>query len=731
MQKLLDPDEMLTFLSPNGSLSQITDTYEMRGGQLELLRHICKCFNEELIGAFEAGTGIGKSFAYLIPAIMLAKIKKTRIILSTATINLQNQLLKKDIPLVFSILGIKEEDVRVALVKGRGNYLCLRKLEEKMSDEDFFQKKMDIADLEEDKKDLKILYEWSNKTPSGDREDLKEKIKNETWSEVCAESDTCLGSLCPYIAKCFVAKMKNNAENALIVVSNHHIVFADVRLKMEEGEGLAEDDIKDDTKDDDENKRAPSILPPFTHIIFDEAHSIKNTAINFFSQNISKKELKRYLSLLYIETTRKKKRGIIVELSYVKKDVILKEYEHIQNVVLDVYQNLETFAFNILIGKASSPIASSNTSSIEELKKDEKEELIERFKKFYHALLELTKYLSKTLASIDEEELKEEKHMLHLVLRKMKNILTTTNNFLMHKTIEDDVFWFEKKKQYKEDDALIFTQTPLNVAIILKIHLFSKLTSAINLSATLQVGHRFSYFLNGVGLGFGALPIETNVFPSPFLYEEKVLLCIPKNIPLPQENDFQEELNSIILSLIEATEGRALVLFTSVASLKDASIYVKNKIHSNINIYTQGDGEKSFLLAKFKEDINSCLFATMSFWEGIDVPGEALTHLILTKLPFTIPNHPVTLARGKALERRGFNSFTYLQMPEALILFRQGFGRLIRNQKDKGVVTVLDKRILTKTYGKSFLNSIPKTQRCFANLGEIIYNIKEFIKEKE
>lgn len=723
MYKILDPAKMLMFLSPNGSLSHIIDTYETREGQLELLTSICKCLNEELIGVFEAGTGIGKSFAYLIPAIVLAKLKNSRIILSTATINLQNQLLKKDIPLVFNILGIKEEDVKVALVKGRGNYLCLRKLEEKMSDEDFFQKIMDIGDVHEDKNELKILYEWVDKTSSGDREDLKEKIRNETWSELCADSDTCLGSLCPYITKCFVAKMKNNAENALIVVSNHHIVFADVRLKMEEGERAfyEGDDVKDATKEE-ESRHSPSILPSFTYIIFDEAHSIKNIAVNFFSHTISKKELKRCLSLLYTETNRKKKRGIIVELSYVKKDVILKEYEHIQTLALDVYQELEAFTFNLLID--------NNAFSIGELKKEEKNELIERFKKFYHSLLTLTKYLSKVLNAIDEDELKEEKHKLGLVLRKIKDILSTANNFLIHKTIEDDVFWFEKKRQYKAEDVLVFTQTPLNVATILKTHLFSKLTSAINLSATLQVGHRFSYFLNGVGLGFGALPIETSVFPSPFSYEEKVLLCVPQNIPLPNENDFQTKLNSAILSLIEATDGRSLVLFTSNASLNDASGYVKNNIHSSINIYSQGDAEKSFLLAKFKEDIKSCLFATMSFWEGIDVPGDALTHLILTKLPFTVPNHPVTQARAKALERRGFNSFTCLQMPEAVILFRQGFGRLIRNQKDKGVVTVLDKRILTKAYGKTFLESIPKTQRCFANLNEIIYTISDFIKNE-
>ena len=245
----------------------------------------------------------------------------------------------------------------------------------------------------------------------------------------------------------------------------------------------------------------------------------------------------------------------------------------------------------------------------------------------------------------------------------------------------------------------------------------------------MQVGKNFGYYLNGIGLREENFEINKGSFPSPFLYEENVLLSIPNDIPFPNEKSFQDVINKAILSLIEATNGRALVLFTSYSSLIDSSEYVKKKIKSNIEIYTQGEKPRIKLLEDFKNDISACLFATMSFWEGIDVPGEALTHLILVKLPFTVPDHPVLLARAKALEKRGFNSFASLNLPEAIILFKQGFGRLIRTTKDRGVVTVLDKRLITKPYGKMFLDSIPKTIQCFESFEKIIYNIKDFVKE--
>lgn len=707
--KKLNVESITSLLAEGGALSRLTENYEVRENQLELVKAITNCYNKSTIGVFEAGTGIGKSFAYLIPSIKWAVLNKKRIVISTATINLQNQLINKDIPMALKILGVSSEEVAVALVKGRNNYLCFRKLEEKLNETQFLQGKFDITDFNEEKKDLNILYEWSNKTKKGDREELK--IKDELWREVSSDAESCLGTLCPFFSKCFVTKMKQAAESSLIVVANHHLIFADVKIKMDD-EAVE--------KECDEEDKIPSVLPAFKYLVFDEAHSIKKTAINFFSSVISQKDIKRQLAILYLQTTKKRKKGVIVELSYVEKDVSLKEFETLQSVLLEAISLLEVYAFSFLL--------SSSAVSITDLDKEQLSELLERFKKLYQAIFAMIRYLSKITDTLNEER-KDEKHKISLVTQKMISILEVINNFLKYKEIEDTVFWFEKKKTAIGEEEITFIQTPLNVASILKRYLFSRLEVAICVSATLQVGKSFGYYLNGIGLREEKFEINKDSFPSPFLYEENVLLSVPNDIPFPNEKTFQDAINKAILSLIEATNGKALVLFTSYSSLVDSSEYVKKKIKKNIEIYAQGEKTRIHLLEDFKNNINSCLFATMSFWEGIDVPGEALTHLILVKLPFTVPDHPVLLARAKALEKRGFNPFTCLNLPEAVILFKQGFGRLIRTTKDRGVVTVLDKRLITKPYGKMFLESIPKTAECFARFEKIIYTIKDFINE--
>jgi len=707
--KKLNLENIASLLAEGGALSCLTKDYEVREKQLELVKAIANCYNKSTIGVFEAGTGIGKSFAYLIPSIKWAYLNKERIVISTATINLQNQLINKDIPLSLKILGITSEDVKIALVKGRSNFLCIRKLEEKLNESQFLQGKFDITGFTEEKKELNVLYEWSNKTKNGDREELE--IKDELWREVASDAETCLGSLCPFFSKCFVTKMKQTAESSLIVVANHHIIFADVKIKMDD-EALQ--------KDNDEEQKNPSVLPAFRYLVFDEAHSIKKTAINFFSSVISQKDIKRQLAILYLQTTKRRKKGVIVELSYVVKDVSLKEFETLQSSLLEATNLLDVYALTFLL--------SSSAVSITDLDSDQMNELLERFKNLNQAIFNMVRYLSK-ITDVLEEDRKDDKQKIFLVTQKMISILGIVNNFLKHEEIEDTVFWFEKKKTAIGEEEITFIQTPLNVASVLKKYLFSRLEAAICVSATLQVGKNFGYYLNGVGLREENFEINKGYFPSPFLYKENVLLAIPNDIPLPNEKSFQDVINKAVLSLIEATNGRALVLFTSYSSLIECSEYVREKIKNNIEIYTQGEKPRIKLLEDFKNDISACLFATMSFWEGIDVPGEALSHLILVKLPFTVPDHPVLLARADALEKRGFNSFTCLNLPEAVILFKQGFGRLIRRAKDRGVVTVLDKRLITKPYGKIFLESIPETIQCFASFEKIIYTIEDFIKE--
>ncbi len=762
MQDELDAKKLTSLLSPSGSLSKIVPSYEVREGQVQLLSSICKCIKSDLIGVFEAGTGIGKSFAYLIPCIEDAMQHGKRFVISTATINLQNQLINKDIPIVCNLLGIQQKDIKLALVKGRGNYICLRKLEDKIAETQFLQKDLGLVNLNEEKKELASLYEWANKSERGDREDLQEKVRDELWGEVASDGETCLGSLCPHISSCFVAKMRANAENALIIITNHHVLFADIKVKMDDATS-SDSSFKNtqiektiDSKDEEQqNKRMPSVLPSFQHVVFDEAHSLKKIALSFFSDNISKKELKKYLALLYMQTARKKKSGIMVDLSYSMQELNIKEFEILHDRVLETYERLDVFALHLLItttgvtstnkagyetDRINTNIFANRTSShsfsssiplaiaITDIDDANRSEILILFDNFYKALYALVKDITRILGVLEEkEDLKEEKHKLGLLNRKMNSILNCVASFLNWKNQEDVVFWMEKRGKL-DGDEVIFMRTPLNVASILKTQLFSKMKSAISVSATLKVGKTFGYFLNGIGLREENFQnIEKGYFESPFLYEDNVLLSVPSDLPAPTHPSFQDSINKAILALIKATEGRALVLFTSNQALKIAKEYVKDKIGDDIAIYAQGDDERFKLLQLFKNDIKSSLFATMSFWEGIDVPGEALSNLILAKLPFTVPNHPVAVARARSLEKRGFNPFLCQQVPEAAILFKQGFGRLIRSQQDRGVVTVLDNRLITKPYGKLFLDSIPKTKKCFATMDKIVKKIKEFM----
>ena len=375
--KKLDVEKMASLLAEGGALSKLTENYEVREKQLELVKAISTCYNKSIIGVFEAGTGIGKSFAYLIPSIKWAYLNNKRIIVSTATINLQNQLIDKDIPLALKILGLSSDEVKVALVKGRNNYLCLKKLEEKLNESQFLQGKFDIKGFSEEKKDLNILYEWSNKTKTGDREEVK--INDELWKETSSDAESCLGSLCPHFSKCFVTKMKQAAESSLIVVANHHLIFADVKIKMDD-----EASEKDET---DEEQRTPSVLPAFKYLVFDEAHSIKKTAINFFSSSMSQKDIKRLLSTLYLQTTKRRKKGVIVELSYIVQEVNLKEFETLQTTLLEAINLLDVYAIPFLL--------SSSAVSITDLSSEQLNELLERFKKLNQAIFNMIRYLSK------------------------------------------------------------------------------------------------------------------------------------------------------------------------------------------------------------------------------------------------------------------------------------------------------------------------------------------------
>ncbi len=693
----LDPDKTAGFLDENGTFASFFKNYEPRIPQLKLTKAISNCFNENAVGVFEAGTGVGKSLAYLLPAMIWAKQNKQRVVISTGTINLQQQLIEKDVPTAKKILGENFTNLKSILVKGRHNFLCLRRLSQSLQENDLFS-----SGTEE----LEKIKEWAMEAKEGSRSELEFLPSDSVWSLVCSESDNCLANKCPYFTGCFVMKMKREAESSSILIANHHILFADLAVRAD-GFGYT----------------GTAVLPAFENLIIDEAHTIEEAAGSFFSEDLSRFNLHKQINILY-RSRRGKQTGLLNTIAAVSNEA--KLFTEIINLLEQT-----AVSFNLLEEKAANILQSSIAKSLMQITSDEVAELLNSIEVFYKNICTLNIKLEAIISNIDEEKKDEDLDTAcrdaFVILRRLKSMAALMEHFLNRQNFPNEVFWFEKIK-LSQGEAIRFIQTPLVLAPIMRRSVFMPMSSVICVSATLKIGDSFDFWLGRNGLkDFHDKKVFTDYFQSPFPYESNVVFNIPADMPMPDEAEFQENINKKVLSLLEITQGKTLVLFTSYESLKKTCEYVRMNITDNICILQQGEDDRMRLLNKFKEDISSCLFATTSFWAGVDVPGESLSHVILVKLPFSVPTEPIFHARSALIEKSGGNSFMQLSVPEAVVQFRQGFGRLMRSNTDRGIVTVLDKRILVKRYGEIFIKSIPKTIQCFAPTKDILNKIEDFL----
>lgn len=690
----LDPKKVSSLLEEDGPLASFFERYEAREPQLALTKSICRCFNEEAIGVFEAGTGVGKSLAYLLPAMMWAKQNKKRVVISTGTINLQQQLIEKDVLTAKKILGKGFQDMKACLVKGRHNFLCLRRMTQALRENDFFT---------EGQEELDKIKEWATETKDGSRSDLDFMPTEKVWSTVCSEPDNCPMNKCPYFSGCFVMKLKREAENSSILVANHHILFADLSVRAE-GFGY----------------QGTAVLPSYDNIIIDEAHGIEDAAQSFFSSDISRFALHKQINLLY-RFRRGKQSGILSGIVSISKKAEL--FTEIINLL-----EVAAASFNILEEQALQVLQTYQSKSLAQTSSDEKEKLLSCVDNFFKNINNLNIKLENLINAADGEE-DEEGYIREglVVLRRLKKMASVMENFLNSSEFPNDVFWFEKIKT-SQGEAVRFIQTPLNLAPIMRRSVFMPMATVICVSATLKIGDDFNFWLNRNGLyNFTEKKIIKDFFPSPFPYEKNVVFNIPADMPMPDENNFQDAVNETVLALLEITQGKTLILFTSYDSLQKTCEYVREHIDEKIKILKQGEADRMQLLYEFKDDLTSCLFATSSFWAGVDVPGESLSHVILVKLPFAVPTEPIFKARADLIEKSGGNSFMQLSVPEAVVQFRQGFGRLMRSNTDRGIVTVLDKRILVKRYGSIFIQSIPQTIQCFSETKAVLNKIEDFL----
>ncbi|HKL86444.1 MAG TPA: helicase C-terminal domain-containing protein [Treponemataceae bacterium] len=705
-KKPLDSDAVAALLDETGPLSYLTEGYEERSAQIQLTHSIAQAFNAGSIGVFEAGTGVGKSFAYLLPAMSWSLQNKDRVVISTGTINLQQQLIAKDIPMAEKIIG---QPVKAVLLKGRQNYICKRRLAEAIQDS-----RQDSDLFEDETNELEQIAQWATVTEDGSRSDLSFVPHEAIWSRICSESDACMGMRCSFHDDCFVMKVRKEAASASILIVNHHLLFADLEVRMA-GAGY------DDTV----------VLPPFHHIIFDEAHSMEDAATSFFSEYFTRFKLLKQLSVLY-RVRRNSVGGHLVSLERLSSSG--GEIQNALAAISDVKA-----AFSAVEDAALELLTDSNTWRLSPATERQAEKLLPLLSALRTSLAEFVGIIRGIIDGIDEDNIDDPVVWeSKFALKRLELVGLLCLHFCEWSERGESVFWIEKKRLVSRasrgtDSETTwyprFVQTPLSIAQMMKEGVFEPLRTVICTSATLRIAGRFDYWLKRTGVQLmDSERVLTGFYDSPFPYKKNVLLAIPEDAPLPESPSFQPWIETAIVSLLQASGGRSLVLFTSYESLRSACEVSRAALSPfGITIFKQGDDDRARLLEAFKTDETSVLFATDSFWQGVDAPGDTLLQVILVKLPFRVPNDPVLAARSEAITRAGGNAFMELSLPEAVVRFRQGFGRLMRKNSDRGVVTVLDRRLLAKKYGSLFLQSLPETATSFSPASHLYQKIENWI----
>ena len=665
----------------------------------------------------EAGTGVGKSFAYLLPAMYFAlsdgeKSANKPVVISTATITLQQQLYEKDIPLVASAIEASDPSLKIkaVIMKGRRNYICRRRLYETSQEPPVF---------EFDSDELSQITKWAETTKTGDRSQFTGKIPEALWSSICSESDLCLGNYCPWRSRdgdspsqgqCFVLAVRREANNAHLIIVNHHLLFADLAARYQ-GAGY-------------ENA---VVLPPFSRLVIDEAHTIENAATSFFSAEFSRPGILRQLGRLY-SRRRQRQSGLLIKLCAMlggnddTKDALSGAVDKVRSSMEELDDRAREMCGQENIFRLSAAIDESFL----------KISFFPYLNSLRADILALTKLIRNVTEELEDKAADPVVWEARAITRRLENAAEICGFFREYKKHENDVMWIEKiipSNDPRSSSYSVFTKAPLDMAPILKDSVFSPNKTVVCVSATLAIDNNFSYWAGRCGITLAEnREILSGCFPSPFPYSSAVLLAAPEDAPLPDDEGYQDFVNRSVCRLASVSGGSALILFTSYQSLNAAVNFAKADLEKlSIRCLKQGDDDRTRLLQSFLSDESSCLFATDSFWEGVDAPGDTLRLVIICRLPFRTPGDPILEARREAIKKRNGNPFMELSLPQAVMKFKQGFGRLMRRSADKGVVAVLDSRLLKKNYGSLFLNSLPETLTSFRGIDNILIDMENFL----
>jgi ATP-dependent DNA helicase DinG len=608
-------------LGEKGSLSRSFQGFEFRPAQVQMALLISEALRNRGHVIIEAGTGTGKTMGYLVPIIMSGK----KTVISTGTINLQEQIFFKDIPLISKTTGLKVDSL---MMKGRKNYLCLHRYHQYFSIPSILKSDGDASRVRE------RFDEWLEKTKFGDRAELPWLADNDPlWEAVSSNSDQCQGTDCIYREGCFLNTLRKRAAQAEIIIVNHHLFFADIMVKQE---GFGE------------------IIPRFQAVVFDEAHKIEEIATNYFGISLSTGQLAAFVKDVEKETE---------ELCDKDRQEIKKHLNIIRSCM-------------------------------------------EQIQALFHQSDEKGRLIGDGVLRIHEGPSADIRKGLNYIQQRLGHAIAVragdlgrSLEIIFSSNDPDWLNWYEKRER-----GMVFHASPLDISKNMRELLYDNVKTIIFTSATLSTNGNFDYIRASLGIPENAFE---GIYPSHFDFKTQTIMYVPADLPPPNYKGFAVEATKRIIEILEITSGRALLLFTSYSNL---NIVYDLLISGNLpyTIFRQGDAPRSILLQRFRQDTHSVLLATGSFWQGVDVPGEALSCLIVDKLPFDSPGDPLVAARIESIHSKGGNPFMEYQLPSAIISLKQGLGRLIRKSSDRGVLAILDVRILKGRYGRFFFNSLPE-----------------------
>jgi ATP-dependent DNA helicase DinG len=718
-----DAQGIAAALGPGGPIARGLPHYEHRLEQIRMAERVAETFARGGVLAVEAGTGTGKSLAYLVPAIHWSRHTGERVIVSTHTINLQEQLVHVDLPLLAAHLGVP---FRAALVKGRANYVCLRKTAEVRASPALV---LDDAIAAE----IRSLLEWSEATSDGTLADLPLVPRPDAWDVVAAEHDDCLRTRCPEYERCFFYKARKDAAGAELLIVNHHLLLSDLELRTALG-----DDV------------ASGVLPAATRLVVDEAHHLEDVTTDHFGAEISERRIERLLWRL--QHPRVRDRGVLPALQQklaflsapedrLTAKSVAKRIEDTLRIKIPELARQATAAFARLLLEVAPLLPRGAESEEQRLRvvaevreqpawksaEQTVRDLIRAVDGLAEAIEPVLERVSLLSASGVEATLFLAKQLEATAARLAATALDL-GSFL-----GDDrelCRWFALRRRGAQAATLILALAPVEAGPLLRDSLFEAFAATVLTSATLTVERRFDYFAARIGLDLlleGT--VERQRLDSPYHFADQALIAVPADIPVPDTPGYEPALFEVIARAVEASDGGAFLLFTSHAALARAHEALLPRLRARgFPVWRQGEAGRSAILDRFRLDRASVLFATDSFWEGVDVRGEGLRLIVIGRLPFRVPNDPIVLARSETIEARGGSAFDDYALPQAVIKLRQGFGRLVRSHDDAGVVLIADSRIARKLYGEVFLSSLPPARLTIGETEETLAAVAKYFK---